>query len=61
MMPRVLSLFILLCLPFLVFAQETAVIYGTVKGPDDSPVFLANVSIPGTRYGVVTKPAAQVP
>jgi hypothetical protein len=52
---RVLILIIFLCLPSLLFAQETAIIFGIIKGSDGSPIFLANVSIPGTRYGVVTK------
>lgn len=52
---RLLILTMLLYLPSLLIAQETAIIYGIVKGYDETPIFLANVSIPGTRYGIVTK------
>lgn len=45
---------LLLFLPVLVQAQETAVVAGRVLGQDQSPVFPANVAIPGTAYGTVT-------
>ncbi len=42
------------CMPVLVNAQETAYVNGKITDENQSPVFLANVTIPGTPYGTVT-------
>ena len=41
-------------LTFLAGAQETASVSGRVIDENQSPIFLANVAIPGTPYGTVT-------
>lgn len=45
---------LLLCLPALSWAQETAWIYGRISAPDSTPIFPASVAVPGTAYGTVT-------
>ncbi len=51
---RILNLFFL-CLPMFIQAQESAWVFGKITAEvDQSPVFLANIAIPGTAFGTVT-------
>jgi hypothetical protein len=43
-----------LCLSFPVHAQQAARVNGRISGTDGSPIFPANVAVPGTQYGTVT-------
>jgi len=45
---------LLLCLPSLVYCQETAWVWGRITDTEDLPVFPASIAIPGTPYGTVT-------
>ncbi len=52
---RLFLIILFIYLPLNLLAQEeTATIYGKITDPEGKPIFLVNISIPGTTHGTVT-------